>query len=231
MITPMRKALLHIVGACVAAGLATSASADHPGEKIDGWMSEQEKYFQVIDERAAPAFELEDSDGRAIRLSDFDDKVVVLHFVYANCPDICPLHTNKIAELQRMVNTAGMAEQVQFISITTDPKNDNAEVLASYGSRHGLDRSNWMMLTKLSDSPYDSTRRLALDYGLKFTMTADSEMQMHAAVVHVIDRGRFAAKFHGMDFHNTNAVLYINALVYNEPHAPESGSWWRGLFR
>ena len=118
-----------------------------------------------------------------------------------------------------MVNTAGMSEQVQFISITTDPMNDSAEVLANYGERFGLDPSNRTMLTKKTDRP-DSTRKLALDYGLKFTMTADSDMQMHAAIVHIIDRCRFVAKFHGMKFQNTNAVLYTNGLVYTNHTLP-----------
>lgn len=115
-------------------------------------MLEQEKYFQVIDNPTAPHFELEDPTGKSVRLSDFKDDIVVLHFIYASCPDICPLHSNKVAELQGMVNTAGMAEQVQFISITTDPKNDTADVLTNYGERHIFDPSNWKMLTKRRNS-------------------------------------------------------------------------------
>ena len=227
----MRTVLQQYAIACLAIGVAIPAFADHPGEKIDSWIVEQEKYFQVIDEPTAPPFELEDANGETVRLSDFEDKIVVLHFVYANCPDICPLHTTKVAELQAMVGNAGMTEQVQFISITTDPKNDSAEVLANYGDRYGLDPSNWIMLTKLASSPDDATRKLALEYGLKFTMTANNDMQMHAPVVHIIDRGRFAAKFHGMKYHNLNAVLYINGLVYNEPHSGKSESWWQRLFK
>ena len=219
----------HFAIACIAVGFATSTLADHPGEKIDSWMLEQEKYFQAIDKPTAPPFELEDASGKLVRLSDFNDKIVVLHFIFASCPDICPLHTNKLAELQAMVNTANMSEHVQFISITTDPKNDDAAALANYGDRHGLDSENWTMLTKLRNSPDDVTRRLALEYGQKFTMSADSDMQMHAAVVHIIDRGRFAAKLHGMEFNNTNAVFYINGLIYNEPHPAKPKSWWRRL--
>ena len=227
----MRTVPQHYAIACLAIGLAMPALADHPGEKIDSWIVEQEKYFQVIDEPAAPPFELENANGETVRLSDFEDKIVVLHFVYANCADICPLHTDKVAELQAMVDAASMTEQVQFISITTDPKIDSAEVLANYGDRHGLDPSNWIMLTKLANSPDDATRKLALEYGLKFTKTADSDMQMHAPVVHIIDRGRFAAKFLGMEYHNLNAVLYINGLVYNEPESAKSESWWQRLFK
>lgn len=178
----------------------------------------------------APPFELEDAHGKTVRFSSFEDNIVVLHFGCANCPDICPPQPNKVAELQAMVNTASMAEQVQFISVTTDPKNDRG-VMANYGERHGLDPGNWTMLTNLGSSSDDITRKLALAYGLKFTMTADRDMQLHAAVVHIIDRGRLAAKLHGMKFQNTNAVLYINGLVYNELHPPMPESWWQRLFQ
>ena len=227
----MRTVLQHYAIACMAIGIAMPAFADHPGEKIDSWIVEQEKYFQVIDETSAPAFELEGANGKTVRLSDFNDKIVVLHFIYTNCQDFCLLHTSKVAELQAMVGNAGMTEQVQFISITTDPKNDSAEVLANFGNRFGFDSSNWVMLTKLANSPDDATRKLALKYGQRFAMTAENEKQMHAPVVHIIDRGRFAAKFHGMEYHNLNAVLYINGLVYNEPHPGKPESWWKRLFK
>ena len=82
------------------------------------------------------------------------------------------------------------------------------------------------MLTNLANSPNDATRKLALEYGLKFTMTAENDKQMHAPVVHIIDRGRFAAILHGMEYHNLNAVLYIHRLVYGKPKR-----WWQRLFK
>lgn len=219
--------------AVFAGALALPALAGHPGEDLDARMTEKEKYFQAIDE-PAPGFALADADGNPVRLSEFADKVVVLHFIYASCPDVCPLHAQKIAEIQGMINDSAMKDMVQFVSITTDPKNDTADVLREYGTWHGLDPANWVFLTTQAGQPEDATRALARDYGLEFTMTADSDAQLHGVVTHVIDRGgRLAAKFHGMKFENLNAVLYINGLLNNAQHADKDRGWFdsvRDLF-
>ncbi len=222
MNTLTRRAAL----AALAAAATTPAFANHPGEKLDARMMEMEQYFQIID-AAAPPFALQDAEGKPVSLSDFEDKIVVLNFIYASCPDVCPLHSEKIATIQASINDGPMKDRVQFISITTDPVNDNPEVLRDYPELHGLDTSNWIMLTKTPDQPDDATRRLAKDYGLEFTMTAESDMMMHGAVTHVIDTGgRLAGKFHGMRFSNVNLILYVSELISNGQHQSREASWW-----
>lgn len=221
------KLTRRIALALLGGALAMPALADHPGDDLDARMTEKEKYFQAIDE-PAPDFALADAEGNPVRLSDFADEVVVLHFVYASCPDVCPLHAQKIAEIQGMINDSAMTDMVQFVSVTTDPKNDTPDIiLRDYGEWHGLDPANWVFLTSQASQPEDATRALARDYGLKFTMSAGSDAQMHGVVTHVIDRGgRLAAKFHGMKFQNVNAVLYINGLINNAQHRRAEERGW-----
>ncbi|MFZ3584089.1 SCO family protein [Loktanella sp. DJP18] len=212
--------------AALAAAAATPALANHPGENLDARMMEMEQYFQIID-AAAPPFALQDADGKPISLSDFDDKIVVLNFIYASCPDVCPLHSQNIAAIQASINNGPMKDLVRFISVTTDPVNDTPDVLRDYADLHGLDTSNWVMLTKTPDQTDDTTRRLAKNYGLEFTMTAESDMMMHGAVTHVIDTGgRLAGKFHGMEFSNVNLILYVSELISNNQHQSREASWW-----
>jgi protein SCO1/2 len=221
------------LGLALAAALAPVAAA-HSLKDLESQLGDRERYFQAAD-MEAPVFELWDADGRAVRLADFRGKVVVLHFIYAGCPDVCPLHADRIAEIQGMVNGTPMKDQVQFVTVTTDPERDTPEVLRAYGPAHGLDPVNWLFLTAGRDQPEDATRRLAEAYGLKFSKTEDG-YQMHAVVTHVIDQdGRLRARFHGLKFEPVNLVLYVNALV-NEAHRPhghgERGLWGkvRGLF-
>lgn len=222
MNTLTRRAAL----AALAAAAATPALANHPGENLDARMMEMEQYFQIID-AAAPPFALQDADGKPISLSDFDDKIVVLNFIYASCPDVCPLHSQNIAAIQASINNGPMKDLVRFISVTTDPVNDTPDVLRDYADLHGLDTSNWVMLTKTPDQTDDTTRRLAKNYGLEFTMTAESDMMMHGAVTHVIDTGgRLAGKFHGMEFSNVNLILYVSELISNNQHQSREASWW-----
>lgn len=217
------------------AAVVASAASAHSLKELESMLGSKEKFFQPKN-LAAPDFTLQDAAGRTVALADFRDKVVVLHFIYTNCPDVCPLHAERIAEIQRMVNQTPMKEQVRFVTITTDPKHDTAEVLRDYGQAHGLDAANWVFLTSGQDQPDDTTRRLAEAYGLKFTKTDDG-YQMHAVVTHVIDQdGQLRARFHGLKFEPVNLVLFVNALVNRtqKDHGHgEQGLWdkLKGLFR
>jgi protein SCO1/2 len=218
----------------VAFALPLPAIAHHPGADLDEVMGSKERYFQAIDE-PAPAFELADADGNPVRLADFADKIVVLNFIFASCTDFCPLHSELIAEVQANIAAAPMKDMVQFITVTTDPVKDTAEVLRGYGEAHGLDPSNWKFLTTRPGEPEDTTRKLAMAYGLRFD-PVEGGQQMHGVVTNVIDRdGRLAAKFHGLRFEPVNLVLYINGLINNAQDTrakpePAWRDWLRGLF-
>lgn len=197
----------------------------HSLKSLENQLYTEEKYFQPLD-KEAPEFTLQDADGKIVGLSDFRGKVVVLHFVYTNCPDVCPLHAERIAEIQEMVNQTPMRDLVQFVTVTTDPKNDTPEIMRKYGLVRGLDPVNWTFLTSGPDR-LTATRELVEQFGHKFT-EGDDGLQVHSVVTHVIDReGRWRANFHGLEFEPTNLVLFINALVNDtgRPHHDAPGFW------
>ena len=215
----------------VAVAVAPAASA-HSVKDLEALMGDKEKFFQPID-KPTPGFALRDADGKPAKLVDLRGKVVVLHFIYAGCPDICPLHAEKIAEVQAMVNRTPMKEQVRFITITTDPSNDTPDILRAYGPTHGLDPANWAFLTTAPDQPEDGTRKLAEAYGHKF-IKIESGYQVHSVVTHVIDKdGRWRANFYGLRFQPLNLVMFVNALVNDHDHEEEQPGFWgrlRALF-
>ncbi len=217
----------------IAVALAPAASA-HSLRELDDQLFSKEKYFQRID-IAAPGFALRDADGRAVNMIDFRGKVVVLNFVYANCPDECPLQAEKIAQIQKIINQTPMKDMVSFITITTDPKRDQGHILNDYGKAHGLVAANWVFLTAGTDQPVDTTRKLAKAYGLEFTPDGDG-VEIHGVVTHVIDQsGRMLARFHGLDFDSTNLIIFVNALtnhLQDHRHEAEPGLWdeLKGLF-
>jgi protein SCO1/2 len=182
-----------ILALMVTAALAPTVSA-HSLKDLETTLADKERYFQPID-KAAPTFTLRSADGATVTLADLRGKVIVLHFIYASCPDVCPLHADRIAEIQAMVNQTPMKEQVQFISVTTDPASDTAQVLHDYGPAHGLNSVNWAFLTTTPEQPEDTTRKLAESFGHKFTKTEEG-YQMHGVVTHVIDKeGLWRANF------------------------------------
>jgi protein SCO1/2 len=206
--------------------LSVTASA-HSLKDLESLLGSRERYFQSVD-KMAPDFALQDADGKPVQLSDLRGKVVVLHFIYARCPDICPLHADRIAEIQSMVNQTPMKAQVQFVTITTDPNNDTPDILRVYGEQHRLDPANWVFLTTRAEQPEDATRNLAERFGHKF-MKEEGGYQVHGIVTHVIDKeGHWRANFHGLRFEPTNLVVFINALVNDvqTAHGHEQQNTW-----
>ncbi|MGH6954621.1 MAG: SCO family protein [Alphaproteobacteria bacterium] len=196
------------------AALASSARA-HSLEELEGDLGARERYLEVVN-RPAPGFALEDARGRALGLTDLRGTVVVLYFIYASCPDVCPLHSEAVAAVQARVNATPMRDLVRFVAVTTDPEHDTPEVMEGYGPSHGLDPANWTFLTSGGGRP-DETRQLAGRFGLKFTMEK-SGYQVHGVVTHLIDKsGTLRARYHGLKFNPVNMVVHINELV-NDDH-------------
>ena len=90
----------------------------------------------------APPFELTNQFGQTTSLSQLKGKVVVLTFLYSNCPDACPLLTSKIQ--QAMTELGSIADEVALVAITLDPERDTVERLREYTSSLPFD---WLYLT------------------------------------------------------------------------------------
>jgi protein SCO1/2 len=80
--------------------------------------------------REAPDFSLDGSDGRALRLSRFKGKVVLLGFGFTWCPSVCPTTLATLAQARRKLGSA--AADVQIVYITVDPERDKAERMKEY---------------------------------------------------------------------------------------------------
>jgi protein SCO1/2 len=187
----------------------------HSLKQLEDRMRARERYVEIVD-RPAPDFALQDPKGRRVALADFRGKVVVLNFIYTHCPDVCPLHSEKIVEIQEKVNRTPMRDLVRFVTITTDPASDTPEIMNSYSRTHGLSPVNWVFLTSSAETP-EQTRSIAKSFGLKFTLAKDG-YQMHGLVTHLIDKsGNLRARYHGLKFDPTNMVVHINALT-NDDH-------------
>ncbi|NJO34502.1 MAG: SCO family protein [Rhodospirillales bacterium] len=184
-------------------------SAHHTLKQKEEALRYRENYLELTD-RVALTFRLKDADGQTVRLEDFKGKVIILNFVFAACTDVCPLHSDLIGRLQG--ETKALRDKLQFITITTHPEFDTAEILKPYGAIHGLDPKNWMFLTSGPERPTE-TRELAESYGVKFTPVGNGQF-VHGVVTHVIDQnGVLRARYHGLKFNLMNLIVHVNTLI------------------
>lgn len=85
----------------------------------------------LLDE-AIPAadFTLTDQDSQAFTLSAKNDKIILLFFGYAYCPDVCPLTLSTWKQVQDTMQEEH--DKIEFVFITVDPERDTVEKLREH---------------------------------------------------------------------------------------------------
>ncbi|HXG50238.1 MAG TPA: SCO family protein [candidate division Zixibacteria bacterium] len=128
-----------------------------------------------------PDLELVDQDGKPFRFASLRGKIVVVSFIFATCPDVCPLLTAKLAGIQRALGSSG-GDAVRLLSITTDPERDTPELLKAYGANYRADFERWRFLT-------GNRAQLAATwkaFGVTVTRSAGGQIR-HTAITSLID--------------------------------------------
>jgi protein SCO1 len=86
-------------------------------------------------------------DGKTVRFYDdlIKGKIVIVSFIYTNCPDICPLSTARLTQVEDKLGDR-MGKDIFIISMTVDPENDTPERLKEYSQAFGTG-PGWTFVT------------------------------------------------------------------------------------
>ena len=152
-------------------------------------------------------FKLIDQNGRAFEFNSIGNKIIVLAFAYTTCPDICPLTTAAMKQVQTEVNQAERTS-VYFVTITTDPELDNPKVLAAYAKRHGADLSNWAFLT----GEETALRQVWQNFGVR-VIRKKRGLVDHTSLTAVIDRSTMRFAYYGTSPDPRSVVQDIRSLL------------------
>lgn len=91
-------------------------------------------------------FRLTDQGGKTFQFKNLRGKVVVVAFAYTTCPDVCPLITAALRQVQTHLSNEERKNS-HLLTVTTDPEIDSPKVLASYAKRYGAELDGWSFLT------------------------------------------------------------------------------------
>jgi protein SCO1 len=175
----MRGAAVILALALLGAGCGDKAQlASAPGKLTPGRFAGT----AAMPHKPAPPLRLHDSLGREVNIDDYRGKAVLVTFVYANCPDVCPLIVSKFRVAQSQLGAK--AKDVQVIAVSVDPKGDTPRAVNSFlrqrrmsgrmeyllGSRPQLERvwSDWSVVSRSSPKKNDPdlVEHSALIYGI-----------------------------------------------------------------
>ncbi len=98
-------------------------------------------------DRKITAAPLTDEFGKAVKLSSFRGKVLVISDVMTLCQETCPLDTAAIVSAARYTERAGLGDKVEFVSLSVDPDRDTPTRLAAYRKLFPDPPEDWTLLT------------------------------------------------------------------------------------
>ena len=159
----------------------------------------------------APPFTLTSQDGKSVALADLRGKVLAVTFIYTGCPDICPMVTQKMVDVQNALG-AEFGAKIAFVSITLDPEHDTPAVLKDYAQSWGAKPNGWMFLTGSLAAVRDVTRR----YGVFFAKKEDGSVD-HTQLTTLVDAdGQMRVQYIGWRFNPDELRHDLLSLVDKE---------------
>ena len=140
--------LCAVLMAAPLAGFAQTAATDEAAAE-----EKARSYFTDL--------EVIDQNGKRLRFySDvLKDRVVLINFIFTNCPDACPLMTQKLIQARNLMVDA-IKDDVWFVSVSIDPERDTPEAMKTFAERQGVDESRWLFLTGSKENLDTIVKRL-----------------------------------------------------------------------
>ena len=131
--------------------------------------------------------ELLDSSGRSATLHGlYDDKTIVLSFIYTACPDVngCPLATFVLSLVQRRLSSdEHLKMKVRLVTVSFDPANDSPAVMANYGKSFRRGDVDWRFLTAESE---ESLAPILDDYDQAVIRDRSPDGQLVGSMSHIL---------------------------------------------
>jgi protein SCO1 len=119
-------ALVALAAGCGSTGTPSSSSTVPAAAEFRGGV------IQSPD--TTPDIRLRNVDGKLVTLSGQRGHVTFVIFVYARCPDICPL----IVENLKRVQDLHQADRPRILAVSVDPKGDTPRIVQTFLRQHAM---------------------------------------------------------------------------------------------
>lgn len=156
-------------------------------------------------------FALTDQSGAPLRLSDLNNKYVLLFFGYTSCPDVCPTTMADFVRVKRELST--LSSQVRFVFVSVDGQRDTPPVLARF-----VKNFDPAFIGLQGD---DATlNRIGGEYGLYYSINKGDAgapyTVTHTSSIYLIDRTRKLRLIYGLGAPPTEIANDIADLLSQE---------------
>jgi protein SCO1/2 len=182
-------ALLLLLAILVAAGCGGDDTGDGAAAEVVSVSSQPEHVghtgtvpFEggtISPMRKAPPLVGKDIDGKTVDIRDLKGHPVLVTFVYANCPDVCPLIMSNLRKVREQTD---LGKQMRVIAVSVDPEGDTVPVVRTFLERRRVggfvdyvvgDRAelepvwkDWQVATQVPKDNPELIEHSALIYGV-----------------------------------------------------------------
>jgi protein SCO1/2 len=182
----MRSGLLLVALTAALAASACGGSADqqerattYGGQTVAGG-SGRFAGGELNPPQPTPNFTLTDQSGQKVSMDDQRGKVVLVTFLYTNCPDVCPLITQNLNQALQMLGAK--RDDVRVLAVSVDPEGDTPESVDKYvKAHHLLPEFHYLIGTR------DELIQVWKDYDVA-AVASDPELVDHTAYTMLVDR-------------------------------------------
>jgi protein SCO1/2 len=155
-----------------------TATATTPATSASGYMAPAEPSEPF----PAPAFTLRDQRGKAVSLADFRGKAVMLTFVFAQCPDVCPLIMQALERARRKLGPS--AGDMAIVAVSVDPKGDTPKRVRQFlADRKLTGKAEYLLGTRARLEPVWRSYNIVQ----KDAEPGQPETLAHSALIYGID--------------------------------------------
>src|ERR1700741_1138993 len=167
----------------------------------------------------------EDQDGSTITFGEyFHGRPSIVVFFYTRCdnPLKCSLTITKLARIQKLLETEGLADQINTAGITYDPGFDLSERLFNYGQHRGMRFTPQHRLLRSPDGL--NALRKHFELGVNFI---ESLVNRHRIELYILDAQGQTAGYFGPVQSNEREVVERARGVLKENDSATTGSRFR----
>jgi protein SCO1 len=175
------------------AGLAVSYAAT---DGFQAYTLESARRLSALRSPAPlPNLELDLVDAGRTRLSVVPGHVLLVDFIYTNCPTYCAALGSVYAQLEQRLSGEIASGAVRLVSISFDPVRDGPQELRAYRARYSRDAVGWSLATPAVEAELESWLRA---FGV---VVIPDELGgfAHNAAMHVVGPQRTLVAIHDLD--------------------------------
>lgn len=182
---------LRTIAACLVVGCLGAAVLWETTDSGRALTNEGSRRLAALDAPAlVPDVVLTDRHNQHVSLRRGDSSIILVEFIYTTCPVLCQSAGAAFLRLQGLLQEAGLATDVQLLSVTFDLERDGPAELKVYEQRHQADGRQWRIVRS---SPQD-LEPLLQAFGVLVLPDPIFGFE-HNAAIHMVSEGRLVGIF------------------------------------